>query len=42
MGFLLEERPGRPSMALDLMEGFVLFADRFVLTLIIAKTNSSK
>ncbi|HRG77666.1 MAG TPA: type I-C CRISPR-associated endonuclease Cas1c [Leptospiraceae bacterium] len=34
IGFLHEERPGRPSLALDLMEEFRPFADRFVLTLI--------
>lgn len=34
VGFLHVERPGRPSLALDLMEEFRAFADRFVLTLI--------
>lgn len=34
IGFLHEGRPGRPSLALDLMEELRPFADRFVLTLI--------
>ena len=35
VGFLHEDRPGRPSLALDLMEEFRPFlADRFVITLI--------
>lgn len=35
VGFLHEDRPGRPSLALDLMEEFrPLIADRLVLTLI--------
>lgn len=35
VGFLHEDRPGRPSLALDLMEEFrTLIADRLVLTLI--------
>ncbi|HNK96096.1 MAG TPA: CRISPR-associated endonuclease Cas1, partial [Leptospiraceae bacterium] len=34
IGFLHTEKPGRPALALDLMEEFRPFADRFVLTLI--------
>ncbi len=34
VGMLHEERPGRPSLALDLVEEFRPFADRFILTLI--------
>lgn len=34
VGFLHTERPGRPSLALDLMEEFRPFADRFVITMI--------
>ena len=34
VGFLHQERPGRPSLALDLLEEFRAFGDRFVLTLI--------
>ncbi len=34
IGFLHEERPGRPSLALDLVEELRPFVDRFVLTLI--------
>jgi len=34
IGFLHTERPGRPSLALDLVEEFRPFADRFVMTLI--------
>ncbi|MBK8397099.1 MAG: type I-C CRISPR-associated endonuclease Cas1 [Leptospiraceae bacterium] len=34
IGFLHTERPGRPSLALDLMEEFRPFADRFVITMI--------
>lgn len=34
VGFFHEDRPGRPSLALDLVEEFRAFADRFVITLI--------
>lgn len=34
VGFVHTERPGRPSLALDLMEEFRPFADRFVITMI--------
>lgn len=34
VGFLHEERPGRPSLALDLVEELRPFVDRFVFTLI--------
>lgn len=34
VGFLHDGRPGRPSLALDLVEEFRPFADRFVLTMI--------
>jgi CRISPR-associated protein Cas1 len=34
IGIMHEERPGRPSLALDLMEEFRPFAERFILTLI--------
>ncbi len=34
VGMMHEERPGRPSLALDLMEEFRPFAERFVLTLV--------
>lgn len=34
IGFLHEERPGRPSLALDLVEELRPFVDRFVFTLI--------
>lgn len=34
VGFLHDERPGRPALALDLAEEFRPFADRFVLTMI--------
>ena len=33
-GFLHDDRPGKPSLALDLIEEFRPFADRFVITLI--------
>ncbi|EMY23095.1 CRISPR-associated endonuclease Cas1-like protein [Leptospira interrogans serovar Australis str. 200703203] len=34
IGFLHDERPGRPSLALDMMEEFRPFIDRLVFTLI--------
>ena len=34
MGYLHQERPGRPSLALDLVEEFRSYGDRFVLALI--------
>ncbi len=34
VGFFHEDRPGRPSLALDLMEEFRAVVDRFVITLI--------
>lgn len=41
VGYLHGDRPGRPSLALDLMEEFrSIFADRFVLTLINRKQVS--
>ncbi|MCW5590290.1 MAG: type I-C CRISPR-associated endonuclease Cas1 [Legionellales bacterium] len=43
VGFLHKERPGRPSLALDLLEEFrAAWADRFVLTLINRKQLTSK
>lgn len=43
VGFLHRDRPGRPSLALDLMEEFrALIADRLVLTLINRQQVSSK
>ncbi|MDD3767057.1 MAG: type I-C CRISPR-associated endonuclease Cas1c [Eubacteriales bacterium] len=43
VGFLHRDRPGRASLALDLMEEFrSVFADRFVLTLINKKIIKSK
>lgn len=43
MGYLHTERPGRPSLALDLIEEFrAVFADRFVLSLINKKIVSAK
>ncbi|MFH1446611.1 MAG: type I-C CRISPR-associated endonuclease Cas1c, partial [Chloroflexota bacterium] len=43
VGFLHQDRPGRPSLALDLMEELrPIFVDRFVLTLINRKQVSSK
>lgn len=42
IGLLHEERPGRPSLALDLMEEFRPFAERFVLTLINRKQIQKK
>jgi len=43
VGFLHRDRPGRPSLALDLMEELrPVMADRFVLTLINTKTVSAE
>lgn len=42
VGFLHTDRPGRPSLALDLMEEFRPVADRFVLTLINRKELSAR
>ncbi len=42
VGFLHDERSGRPSLALDLMEEFRPFADRFVLSLINRKQIQAK
>lgn len=43
VGYLHRERPGRPSLALDLMEEFrAFFADRLVLSLINLKQIQSK
>lgn len=42
IGFLHEERPGRPSLALDLVEEFRPLADRFVFTLINRKQIQAK
>ena len=42
VGFLHRDRPGRPSLALDLVEEFRAFADRIVLTLINRKQIQAK
>jgi CRISPR-associated protein Cas1 len=43
VGFLHRDKPGRPSLALDLMEELrPVMADRFVLTLINTKTVSAE
>lgn len=42
IGILHVERPGRPSLGLDLMEEFRPFADRFVITLINRKQIQKK